>query len=186
MNNAMVCGDKSRLALEAVESVESPETGLIFLYVNDIKFGYDLHPYGVEASIRNFVDNFCSIDFGTKNLIYCPASVLFSAYDTCFKEDIDEAEDEYLNNDRINEYYPRFHQEYLEDLHLANCYCTLGQYTFDSVALILIPKGDTLRLYVRNNATGAYTDTVTTDADFLNLWKCLLTKWLNRSKNATP
>lgn len=185
MSKRMFYGDKNKLALEVVESKDDADSGTIFLYVNNIKFGYDSHSYDIEPALRNVTEYFKAEDFETGKLIDCPSSVLFSAFDTCFNEEIDFSELDVLEvnklkRDKINDYYHEFYQRFLANDELDDCYFRLGNYMFDGISLIIIPKNEKLRLYIRDNSSDMLTDIVTTTEVFFNLWKELLKQWKNR------
>ncbi len=182
MSNIMTYGEKNRLALEAVRDKISSELGNIYLYVNNMKFGYDSHCFDIESAINNVIQYFNVDVFDTKHLIDCPPSVLFSAFDTCFKEEIEISELDAnsvakLRNDEINKYYPMFYQDFLDYDKIDSCIFRLGNYIFDTVFIILIPHEERLRLYVRNNFSNEIADVFTTKNEFLNMWKELLNSW---------
>jgi hypothetical protein len=85
-----------------------------------------------------------------------------------------------LSSDKINLYYSEFYKSYVFDDKIDSCYFRLGQYVFDKTSLITIPKGNKLRLYIRNDIDGTITDTTTTKKYFFKLWVGALDKWTNR------
>lgn len=182
MSKILFYGDKNTLALEVVESSNEANLGFIFLYVNNFKYGYESHPYEIETALQNVIDYFKAIDFGTRKLIDCPSNTLFAAFDTCFNEEIDfsELDSDAINKlvrDEVNDYYPDFYQQFLSDDELDSCYFRLGNYMFDGISLITIPKDERLRLYIRDDSSGTGTDIETTRNQFLGLWKELLEQW---------
>ena len=174
----MLLGDKSVLALEVIESEGDATLGKVFLYVNNFRFGYDSHSYDLDSAVENVINYFSAKDVGYKNLFDCPASILFSAYDKAFNEDmgVSDLDEELLSSlscDEINKFYPNFYYGFSTSDDLDDCYFRLGNYIFDTSTLVLVPDNERLRLYIRDDISGLFTDIVTTRSDFLDLWKGL-------------
>lgn len=181
MKSRTIVGNKDNFALEIIKDEMQENSGYIYMYVNNKKFGFDEHSYDIESAILNVIDNFKILEFDTKNLINCPPDILFSAYYTCYKKEIDTSEldpesIEKLKNDEINEYYLNFYSDFLAEDNLDSCVFRLGNYIFDTSFVILVPKKEKLRLYIKDKK-GAIENICTTKNEFLKLWKGLLSEW---------
>lgn len=177
----MICGNRNNLALE-VDSLESDSgDGFVFLYLRNKRFGFRRHSYNVKACVNNVVKYFKLPEFDSKNLASCPPEILFSAFDKCYSEEVDfsELDTDSINDlrrDEINTYYSCFFQDFINYDNLDACVFRYGTYVFDDSTVILIPRGEDIKLYIRNDVENIMEDALIQKEDFISLWRCILDK----------
>jgi hypothetical protein len=172
----VIVGNKSELALEIICAEQDPSDGTIYMYVNGQKFGYERHEYEVAPAIKNVVQYFSVPEHDYKKLINCPLPVLFSAFDIAYEEDLESDEPgfiEELKKHRVNEYYSGFFNDFVNSSELDDCMFRQGNYMFDDATCLVVPKGDAIRICVRNDLTGDSAEVISTSDDFIDLWRKL-------------
>lgn len=173
----IIVGNKSELALQVICTKKKTLDGIIYIYVNGKKFGYERHEYEVASAIKNVVQYFSVPKCNYQNLIDCPLPILFSAFDIAYEEDLESNEASFidgLNQHEINKYYPGFFRNYLNNTELDDCVFRLGNYMFDDETCLVVPKREAIRICIRNDITGDSAEVLSTENDFIALWRNLL------------
>lgn len=168
MIQSIVVGEKTKLAIEYVESPQNAAQGMLFLYVNGIRFGEDKYYFDVDSMIVNTLANFDLGSINLPGLFLCPTEDLFYSLDLTLS--IEDGESPSHFGYPATKYMPDFADRLSE---VDDCIFRCVHYAFDQCQIVLIPSASKLRVCVREFGTGKQAEVVTTIGEFVGLWEKL-------------
>ena len=170
-----LAGNKNRLALECILNKENHSLGNLFLCVNGIRFGESRFDFKIDVAVYHTLSYFKLPNIDLTSLSSCSAEEIFESHSKASSFDPEYKDINDLNLGKIPavEYMPDFVEKIVD---IDHCYFRFGNYAFDSCSIMLIPMKDRLKLYIEDRDSGIHTDIITTEKEFLGLWKEIAVK----------